>query len=69
MKMNKDRGLFKATMKIKGKQACLKPALSLYDASAINVGAILVVSGILAGLAGGILGHWYRNPDNRLVIL
>ncbi len=47
-------------VKIKDKQVALKPTLSLFDATAINVGAIVgagifVVTGIVAGLAGSAM--------------
>jgi basic amino acid/polyamine antiporter, APA family len=47
-------------MKIKENRVSLKPTLSLFDATAINVGAIVgagifVVTGIVAGLAGSAM--------------
>ena len=49
-----------AEFKIKNSQIRLKPTLSLFDATAINVGAIIgagifVVTGIVAGLAGSAM--------------
>jgi APA family basic amino acid/polyamine antiporter len=52
--------LFGASTKIKNNRTSLKPTLSLFDATAINVGAIIgagifVITGIVAGLAGSAM--------------
>ncbi len=56
----KPNNYFLGELKIKNSQIRLKPTLSLFDATAINVGAIIgagifVVTGIVAGLAGSAM--------------